>query len=101
MIVLPEAVRSSMLSVGFWPSRSNTPLLTWPTDTGIFVDHPAFEGRASWGATFGGYEGQDGSGHGTHCAGTAVSRQFGVAKSANVIAVKVLSDGGRGRNSDM
>jgi len=70
-------------------------------DTGIFVDHPAFDGRASWGTTFGGYPDQDGNGHGTHCAGTAVSGPFGVAKSANVIAVKVLDDGGSGQNSDI
>jgi len=51
--------------------------------------------------TFGGYPDQDGDGHGTHCAGTAVSGPYGVAKSANVIAVKVLADDGSGQNSDM
>ena len=71
------------------------------TDTGIYVEHPDFGGRASWGATFGGYQDQDGSGHGTHCAGTAVSTQFGVAKSAGVVAVKVLSDDGEGVDSDV
>ena len=43
----------------------------------------------------------DDSGHGTHVAGTAVSTQFGVAKSAEVIAVKVLDTDNNGRSSDL
>ncbi|KXN86834.1 Subtilisin-like serine protease pepC [Leucoagaricus sp. SymC.cos] len=43
----------------------------------------------------------DGNGHGTHCSGTAAGSQFGVAKSANLIAVKVLSDAGSGAVSDI
>ncbi|CCO37844.1 hypothetical protein BN14_12004 [Rhizoctonia solani AG-1 IB] len=60
-----------------------------------------FGGRARWGATFGGYANQDGNGHGTHTAGTAVGASYGVATSANIIAVKVLSDSGSGTNSDV
>ncbi|KAF9647222.1 serine protease [Thelephora ganbajun] len=70
-------------------------------DTGIFIQHPEFQGRASFGAAFGGFLKQDGNGHGTHCAGTAVSSQFGVAKAANVVAVRVLGDDGSGQNSDI
>jgi len=72
-----------------------------PTDTGIDISHSDFEGRASWGKTFGGYNDKDGNGHGTHCAGTAVSRHYGVAKAAKVISVKVLSDSGSGSTSDV
>jgi cerevisin len=43
----------------------------------------------------------DGNGHGTHCAGTIASRKYGVAKKANVIAVKVLGDNGSGSMSDV
>lgn len=42
-----------------------------------------------------------GNGHGTHCAGTVVSRKYGVAKKADVVAVKVLSDSGSGSMSDV
>jgi len=70
-------------------------------DTGIFIKHPAFQGRASWGKTFGPYKDADGNGHGTHCAGTIISGPYGVAKSSHVIAVKVLSDQGSGSNSDV
>ncbi|TEB31173.1 subtilisin-like protein [Coprinellus micaceus] len=60
-----------------------------------------FEGRATWGAIFSGstfviygapYA--DGNGHGTHCAGIVAGKTFGVAKRANIVAVKVLADSG-------
>jgi len=44
---------------------------------------------------------EDNNGHGTHCAGTIASRKYGVAKSANVIAVKVLGSSGSGSMSDV
>ncbi|KAG8714144.1 subtilisin-like serine protease [Ceratobasidium sp. 395] len=70
-------------------------------DTGIYTAHNCFGGRAKWGATFGGYANQDGNGHGTHTAGTAVGNTYGQATSANIYAVKVLSDSGSGSNSDV
>ncbi|KJA18128.1 hypothetical protein HYPSUDRAFT_145495 [Hypholoma sublateritium FD-334 SS-4] len=71
-------------------------------DTGINVDHVEFEGRASWGKTVPDNDvDDDGNGHGTHCAGTIASRKYGVAKSANVIAVKVLGSNGSGSMSDV
>ncbi|KAF8063398.1 serine protease [Lyophyllum atratum] len=70
-------------------------------DTGVYTGHSTFGGRARWGATFGGYASADGNGHGTHCAGTAAGSQYGVAKSASIIAVKVLSDSGSGAVSDI
>ncbi|KAF8597054.1 subtilisin-like protein [Ceratobasidium sp. AG-I] len=73
-------------------------------DTGIFVEHSCFEGRARWGTNFTNARdisnpNQDGHGHGTHTAGTAVGCVFGEATSANVIAVKVMSNDGTGANS--
>ncbi|KAF8607034.1 serine protease [Ceratobasidium sp. AG-I] len=71
-------------------------------DTGVYTAHVEFGGRAKWGATFGsGYKDADGNGHGTHIAGTIGGARFGVAKSASIIAVKVLNDKGRGWNSDI
>ena len=94
--------RLSMSSVcASVPHNKTYHRLLYSTDTGIYVDHPAFEGRASWGKTFGPYEDKDGNGHGTHCAGTAVSGPYGVAKASKVIAVKVLGDNGSGSWSDM
>jgi subtilisin family serine protease len=64
-------------------------------DTGISVGHPDFQGRASFLANFAG-DGlnDDGNGHGTHCAGIAGSRTFGVAKRTKLFAVKVLDSSG-------
>lgn len=70
-------------------------------DTGINVEHVEFEGRASWGKTIPADVDEDGNGHGTHCAGTIASRKYGVAKKANVIAVKVLGSNGSGSMSDV
>ncbi|KDQ17084.1 hypothetical protein BOTBODRAFT_30466 [Botryobasidium botryosum FD-172 SS1] len=70
-------------------------------DTGVYVGHTCFDGRAKWGATFGGYANKDGNGHGTHTAATAAGSKYGVAPSASIIAVKVLSDSGQGPTSDV
>ena len=71
-------------------------------DTGININHVEFEGRASWGTTIPqGDVDEDGNGHGTHCAGTVGSRKYGVAKAANLVAVKVLNSNGSGTMSDV
>lgn len=71
-------------------------------DTGINIDHLEFEGRASWGKTIPENDvDKDGNGHGTHCAGTIGSRKYGVAKAANLIAVKVLGSSGSGTMADV
>lgn len=71
-------------------------------DTGINIHHVEFEGRASWGKTIPTNDvDEDGNGHGSHCAGTIGSRKYGVAKKANLIAVKVLGSNGSGSMSDV
>jgi len=71
-------------------------------DTGIRVTHKDFGGRAQFAASFGpGVPGQDLNGHGTHVAGTCVGGILGVAKKANVFAVKVMGDDGSGATSDI
>jgi cerevisin len=71
-------------------------------DTGINIEHVEFEGRARWGKTIPQNDLDiDGNGHGSHCAGTIASRKYGVAKKAEVIAVKVLGTDGSGSMSDV
>ncbi|KAI5148108.1 cerevisin [Enteropsectra breve] len=66
-------------------------------DSGVDVEHRDFEGRASFG-----YNGipdspdTDENGHGTHCAGTIAGSTHGIAKNANIVAVKVLDREGGG-----
>lgn len=76
-------------------------------DTGIRVSHEEFQGRAVPGLDVSSGTGVecdgdtqcagDAQGHGTHCAGTAVGRMYGVAPGAQTHAVKVLSDTGSGQ----
>ncbi|KAI8799944.1 peptidase S8 and S53 subtilisin kexin sedolisin [Cladochytrium replicatum] len=68
-------------------------------DSGISTAHSEFGNRATFGATFSSSGIQDGAGHGTHVAATAAGRTFGVAPSANLIAVKVIDNDGSGSGS--
>ncbi|MCJ1399800.1 serine protease [Xylographa trunciseda] len=71
-------------------------------DTGTFIDHVDFEGRATWGKTIpANDEDKDGNGHGTHCSGTIAGKKYGVAKKASIYAVKVLKSNGSGTMSDV
>ena len=71
-------------------------------DTGTNVKHVDFEGRAHWGKTIpANDEDLDGNGHGTHCSGTVGGKKYGVAKKANIYAVKVLKSNGSGTMSDV
>ncbi|PBK61282.1 hypothetical protein ARMSODRAFT_965068 [Armillaria solidipes] len=71
-------------------------------DTGINTHHVDFNGRAKWGKTIPLNDvDEDGNGHGSHCAGTIAGKTYGVAKQANVIAVKVLGSNGSGSMSDV
>lgn len=71
-------------------------------DTGTYIDHVDFEGRAHWGKTMiPGDDDKDGNGHGTHCSGTIGGKKFGVAKKVELYGVKVLSAGGSGSMSDV
>lgn len=65
-------------------------------DTGIDIEHSEFEGRAFRGYTDPEMEEEDLHGHGTHCAGTIGARSYGLAKSATLVAVKVINRFGFG-----
>ncbi|CAG9988585.1 unnamed protein product [Clonostachys byssicola] len=67
---------------------------TWAyvVDSGVFIQHADFEGRAHLGYNaYPNVQFVDQLGHGTHCAGTIAGRVHGVAKKANIIAVKVFA----------
>ena len=63
-------------------------------DTGVNAEHVDFGGRASLAFASAGLPLVDDEGHGTHCSGTIAGTRWGVAKQANIIAVKVLNSGG-------
>lgn len=71
-------------------------------DTGVLITHNEFGGLAEWGFTApSGEKNEDGNGHGTHVASTVAGINFGVAKKAHIIAVKVLRSSGYGTTADV
>ena len=72
-------------------------------DSGVKVDHNDFENRAFHGKNFclNSPSIEDKDGHGTHVAGIVAGSKYGVAKKANIIAVKVIEDDGYGYNSQL
>ena len=79
-----------------YDSTAGSGTYSYIIDTGIDTTHPAFGGRATFGANFSPDKSNtDGNGHGTHVAGTVGSDAYGVAKQTSLVAVKVLgADGG-------
>jgi len=72
-------------------------------DTGIYCENVDFVSKTTGTCTYGTdtVDGTnvDGNGHGTHCAGTVAGQTYGVAKEANLIAVRVLNNQGSGSYS--
>ncbi|KND90970.1 Alkaline protease 1 [Tolypocladium ophioglossoides CBS 100239] len=80
---------------------AGTGITAYVVDTGVRVTHTEFEGRATFAANFVNNVDTDEQGHGSHVAGTIAGATFGVAKKANIMAVKVLDAQGRGQNSNI
>eukprot|EP00833_Pecoramyces_ruminatium_P003712 jgi/Orpsp1_1/1177744/evm.model.c7180000062658.1 len=80
-------------------------------DTGVYDGHSSFtdriggdlsKNRVIMGKNFiDGEENTDLHGHGTHVAGIAGSTDFGVAKRANIVSVKVMNSKGVGKWSNI
>lgn len=77
-------------------------VIAYIIDTGVFVQHPEFEGRAELGPNFSSdFRNIDYSGHGTHVAGIMGSKTYGVAKKINLHSIKVLDRNGHGSLSSV
>ncbi|MHA2878528.1 S8 family serine peptidase [Vibrio campbellii] len=72
-------------------------------DSGIDFSHPDFGGRAQSGWDFvdNDSDASDCHGHGTHVAGTAAGRQYGIAPEADIYSVRVLNCENKGWGSDI
>ncbi|GIM96689.1 S8 family serine peptidase [Paractinoplanes toevensis] len=91
------------LSKTYTPSDDGSSVHAYVIDTGIRITHSEFGGRASYGFNFVDHNtnAADCEGHGTHVAGTIGGRTYGVAKSVQLVAVKVLDCDGEGELSEV
>ncbi|WP_285504514.1 S8 family serine peptidase [Actinokineospora sp. NBRC 105648] len=73
----------------------------YSVDSGVRISHQDFEGRAKSGYDFldKDNDASDCNGHGTHTSGTAVSKTYGVAKKAKLVALRVLGCDNNGPDS--
>jgi len=82
-----------------YPDSAGQGVRIYVVDTGVQTNDPDFAGR-----TIAGYDaitntaanGIDCNGHGTHVAGTAAGTEFGIAKQATIVPVRVLDCAGSG-----
>jgi hypothetical protein len=85
-----------------YPTGSNrgSGVYSYIIDTGIYLQHNDFGGRATFGfKSNAAWSNNDGNGHGTHVASTVGGSRYGVASNTDLIAVKVLGDDGSGTNA--
>jgi subtilisin family serine protease len=93
--------RSRPLNGTFVYTNTGAGVNAYVIDTGIRLAHAEFGGRAVTGfdAVTAGGSANDCHGHGTHVAGTVGGTTYGVAKSVQLYAVRVLGCNGSGTTS--
>lgn len=81
-----------------FPDQAGEGVIAYVFDTGVAADHPELVGRVSQGFdAFGTNQAnRDCHYHGTHVAGTIAGTEFGVAKKASVVPLRVLDCNGSG-----
>ena len=90
--------RDLPLDGSYSPIARGRGVTAYVLDTGIWLTHPEFGDRASYGYDFVDDDpvAKDCNGHGTHVSGTISGQKYGVANKIHVVAVRVMSCAGRG-----
>lgn len=93
--------RDLPLSDSYTYNTTASNVTAYVIDTGILASHDDFGGRvrSGYSAISDGRGSSDCNGHGTHVAGTVGGSTWGVAKSVNLVAVRVLDCNGSGTMS--
>jgi len=87
-----------------WNTFYGSTVYAYVVDSGVQADHQELEGRVVSGFVAESLKGEtteDLNGHGTHVAGTIAGKTVGVAKSANIVPVKVVDKSGVGTVADI
>jgi subtilisin family serine protease len=87
----------------YYDSNGGEGVKVFILDTGIFMEHADFEGRAVFGRNFETIDPgiTDYHGHGSHVAGIVGGKTFGVSKKVSLISAKCLSGDGAGWMSEV
>lgn len=95
--------RALPLSGSYSYTASGSGVRIYIVDTGIRTTHADFGGRVAkgWTAISDGRGTGDCNGHGTHVAGTAGGKAYGIAKTATLVPVRALACDGSGYTSDV
>ena len=95
--------RTNVLDNKYDPAGDGSNVDIYILDTGVRLTHEEFGGRAHYAGfdavdalTGSNMLGTDCDGHGTHCAGIAAGRTYGVAKNASIYNLRVLDCDGSG-----
>ncbi|MFI0169647.1 S8 family serine peptidase [Streptomyces sp. NPDC017095] len=94
--------RTNTLDQNYTYPNTASNVTAYIVDSGIRIGHTQFEGRASIGGNFASdaYN-QTCMSHGTHVAGTVAGKDFGVAKKAKIVSVRVLDCTDNAYDSDI
>ena len=95
--------RTAALDGQYLPEGTGADVDIYICDTGIRYTHEELEGRVHYAGfdaidhlTGTDLQGDDCHGHGTHCAGTAAGKTYGVAKKATLYSLRTLDCTGTG-----
>ncbi|MFI7243598.1 S8 family peptidase [Streptomyces qinglanensis] len=85
-----------------YPDSAGEGVTAYVVDSGVRVSHEDFGGRAVDGYDAVDDDGtaQDGANHGTHVSGTLAGTEYGIAKKAKIVAVRILGDDNKGTTAD-